>query len=330
MAEAYQVQLGLLEHYLVAGDRHAGWKVGLTAKAMQEQQRVHEPVFGFLLESGHRDSGAVLPFPELIRPGFENELCITVGRTLTGPKVTLAQARSAIALVAPALEIVERRGDFTADLHLALADNAAAPQPTRGPLRPWSRSTIRVTRLLRRCGRLREAPSPTDPVAEQMPPLAGYAAASIQELLAAGPRAGQPVRRLRTAAAVVDEATLRCARLEGFSLHANVALPAHAREPLEHLCRYLLRPPLATDRLTESSGGQILYELPHARRNGSTHLLLDPLVLVEKHGVLIPRAGFTCFAFTACWPPVPSFAPQWSREIGRASCRESVWSWGLE
>jgi len=30
-----------------------------------------------------------------------------------------------------------------------------------------------------------------------------------------------------------------------------------------HLCRYLLRPPLALERLTESSGGQLLYELPH-------------------------------------------------------------------
>jgi hypothetical protein len=36
----------------------------------------------------------------------------------------------------------------------------------------------RVTRLLRRGGRLPEDPSPPDPVAEQMPLLAGYAAAS--------------------------------------------------------------------------------------------------------------------------------------------------------
>jgi hypothetical protein len=45
----------------------------------------------------------------------------------------------------------------------------------------------------------------------------------------------------------------------------SLAVPAHAREQLEHLCRYLLRPPLATERLTESSGGQLLYELPHPR-----------------------------------------------------------------
>jgi len=136
MAEAYQVQLGLLERYVAAGDRHAGWKVGLTAKAMQEQQRVHEPVFGFLLGSGQRDTGVAFAFGELIQPGFENELCITVGRTLAGPGVTLAEARAAIADVAPALEIIERRGDFTADLHLALADNAQQKAFVTGAGRP--------------------------------------------------------------------------------------------------------------------------------------------------------------------------------------------------
>jgi hypothetical protein len=109
----------------------------------------------------------------------------------------------------------------------------------------------RVQTLLRRRGRLPEEPSPSDPVAEQLPLLATYAAASIQERVAAGPRAGHPVRRLRSAAAVVDADKPRCARLAGFSLHANVALPAHAREQLEHLCRYLLRPPMALERLTD-------------------------------------------------------------------------------
>jgi hypothetical protein len=89
-----------------------------------------------------------------------------------------------------------------------------------------------ITRLLRRVGRLPDEPGPTDPVAEQMPLLAGYAAASINELIATGPRAGHPVRRLRSAAAVVDAQKLRCARLEGFPLHANVALEGHAREQL--------------------------------------------------------------------------------------------------
>ena len=110
-------------------------------------------------------------------------------------------------------------------------------------------------------------------------PWSRAAAASIQGLVARGPRAGHPVRRLRTAAAVVDQAKPRCARLEGFSLHANVAVPP-TRERLEHVCRYLLRPPLALERLTESSQGQLLYALAHPRADGVTHLLLDPLELL--------------------------------------------------
>jgi hypothetical protein len=143
-----------------------------------------------------------------------------------------------------------------------------------------------------------------------MPLLAGFAAASIQERLATGPRAGHPVRRLRTAAAVVDTTKPRCARLEGFSLHANVSLPAHAREPLEHVCRYLLRPPLALERLTESSGGQLLYALPHARRDGSTHLLLDPLELIEKLAVLIPAPRFHTLRFHGVLAPHASWRSQ--------------------
>lgn len=90
-----------------------------------------------------------------------------------------------------------------------------------------------VRRLLRRRGRSPEERRDTDPVAEAMPLLAGLASASIQEQLGKGPRAGHPVRRLRTAAAVVDEDKRRCARLEGYSLHADVAVAAHARERLE-------------------------------------------------------------------------------------------------
>ena len=140
-------------------------------------------------------------------------------------------------------------------------------------------------------------------MAEQLPLLAGYTAASLQLLIATGPRAGQPVRRLRAAAAVVDADKPRCAHLEGFSLHANVALPAQAREQLEHLCRYLLRPPLALDRLTESPNGQLLYELPHPWRDGATHLLLDPIELIEKLCVLIPPPRFHLLRFHGVLAP---------------------------
>lgn len=134
--QAYRVQLGLLARYLAGGERQAGWKVGLTAKAMQEQQGVHEPVFGFLLESGHRESGVGFRYDELIGPGFENELCLTVGAPLAGPGVTTAQARAAIVAAAPGLEIIERRGDFAGDLRLSLTDNCQQKAFVTGAARP--------------------------------------------------------------------------------------------------------------------------------------------------------------------------------------------------
>ena len=51
----------------------------------------------------------------------------------------------------------------------------------------------------------------------------------------------------------------RCAYLDGFSLHANVAIGAHDREGLEHLCRYITRPAMAHHRLSEDFQGNIRY-----------------------------------------------------------------------
>ena len=80
----------------------------------------------------------------------------------------------------------------------------------------------------------------------------------------------------------------RSARLEGFSLHADVAVPARRRDQLERVCRYILRPPLALERLTESPGGQLLYQFRRPWRDGSTALLLDPLELLGRLAALVP------------------------------------------
>ncbi len=43
--------------------------------------------------------------------------------------------------------------------------------------------------------------------------------------------------------------TRRKARIDNFDLDAEVAVHEHERERLEYLCRYILRPPIALDRL---------------------------------------------------------------------------------
>lgn len=143
LPEAYAVQLAILRRAIADGDAQAGWKVGLTSAAMRAQQGVAEPCFGFLLRSGHLRSGARLALDELIAPGIENELCLTIGEALRGPNVSFDHARRAIAFVEPALEIAEVRGNFGADMPLSMADNAqqkafvtgaASPHDSRIPL----------------------------------------------------------------------------------------------------------------------------------------------------------------------------------------------------
>ena len=106
---------------LAAGERQIGWKVGLTSKAIQQQFNVHEPVFGCILEA--EPSGHVFEPGDLISPGFENELCLRLGKDLAGT-ITPEEARAAIDVVYPSLEIIETRGNLTEQLALALADNA--------------------------------------------------------------------------------------------------------------------------------------------------------------------------------------------------------------
>jgi len=119
--EAYRVQLGLIECRVAQGEHQIGWKVGLTAPAIQEQFGFHEPVFGCILES--RATGHVFRRNDLIQPGFEPELCLRVTEPLSG-EISMAAARQAVDVVFPALEIIETRGDLSAQIAVAIADNA--------------------------------------------------------------------------------------------------------------------------------------------------------------------------------------------------------------
>ncbi len=55
--------------------------------------------------------------------------------------------------------------------------------------------------------------------------------------------------------------TRRKARIDQWDLDAEVAVDEHDRPRLEQLCRYLLRPPLALDRLRLLDDGRVCLEL---------------------------------------------------------------------
>src|SRR4029077_1013350 len=118
--DAYRIQLGLIRR---RGTRRVGWKVGLTSTAIQQHFGVHEPVFGCLLADSKLESGHAFRRGELIEPGFENELCIVMGRDLI-PGATRGDMARSMPRVHPAFETIETPGDLTSQPPFGLADNA--------------------------------------------------------------------------------------------------------------------------------------------------------------------------------------------------------------
>ena len=101
----------------------------------------------------------------------------------------------------------------------------------------------------------------------------------------------------------------RCAAVSGFSLHANVCIPAKARRQLENLCRYAGRPAVATERLSLLPDGRLLYRLRHRWRNGATHAVFEPLEFAAKLAALVPPPMFNLVRYhgvlsPAARPPV--------------------------
>ncbi len=157
----------------------------------------------------------------------------------------------------------------------------------------WNRR--RVHRLLARRGVLDDLGegSTADPWREEAPVLAGIAGASVQGRRALGDRAGAAVRRCGASAellALAPSGRGPChARGNGFDLHAAVVVPPRDRARLERLCRYALRPPIATDRLHLTADGQVVLDLRHRWANGTTQLLFEPVELLERLAALTPR-----------------------------------------
>lgn len=62
---------------------------------------------------------------------------------------------------------------------------------------------------------------------------------------------------LQTLPAETDAPRPEVAESSGFSLHAGIAAKASQRDKVERLARYVSRPPVATERLLLTRGGNV-------------------------------------------------------------------------
>ena len=130
--------------------------------------------------------------------------------------------------------------------------------------------------------------------AEHEPGLAALAASAVTGLAPASPERRQcPVIALR------DESGLRIASAlsvaeAGFSLHGATTASADDARAREALCEYVLRPPLAQERVRLLDDGLVRVELKRPFSDGTVAVDMDPLSLLCRlaaavHPGKIPR-----------------------------------------
>jgi hypothetical protein len=170
----------------------------------------------------------------------------------------------------------------------------------------------RVIRTLRQLGYLEaglDAAVATgyDPLVDDAPELARTMAASAQQRIAFGERAGQQVRRIGSGFGAEGEVpTLtgtRCASVQGFSLHANTQVPAHRRDQLERLIRYTARGAVSLERLAQDANGDLVYTFTHPWSDGTTGIRLSPMELLEKLAALVPLPRMHLVRYGGCLAP---------------------------
>jgi hypothetical protein len=168
----------------------------------------------------------------------------------------------------------------------------AAPEPTRAELAKILEQIIaRVTRLLERRGIIIRDPEQGLQIdLSDDDSFTQLQAGAISYRFAFGPNKGKKALTLKT----VPEQDPNSegglvAKNSGFSLHAGVTVPGTERKKLEKLCRYIARPAIALERLRLNSSGQVVYSLKKPYSDGTTHIVMKPLELLEKIAAIIPR-----------------------------------------
>jgi len=189
-----------------------------------------------------------------------------------------------------------------------------APPPSDAELaRVTERIQCRIAKLLERRGLGPQADrDESDFLWHSQPLLSELYGASISGRVATGPRAGRRIVKVGDAIDLEDIAVSsgpRCATISGFSVHADVCIPAHDRMRLERLCRYAGRPPLATERLSLLPDGRLLYRLKRRWRDGTAHMIFEPLELVEKLAALVPPPRFNLVRYHGVLAPSAAWRP---------------------
>jgi len=151
----------------------------------------------------------------------------------------------------------------------------------------------RIARVLRAHGRTLDGLGGEPPeLTHDQPVLASCYAASAANLQLLGDTAGQRTLKLVQAVRAVRPVERALAEVGGVNIHAEVAFDGRDRKRLEHVLRYMARPPLALDRLEQRADGYIVYRFKKPWRDGTHAVVLSPQDFIARLCALVPPPRF--------------------------------------
>jgi len=126
---------------------------------------------------------------------------------------------------------------------------------------------------------------------------------SITYRIAVGPQRGRKVFTLQMLPACDQAFDDGVGKVAGFSLHAGVAARADQRQKLERLCRHISRPAISEKRLSLTPNGNVRYQLKTPYRDGTTHVIFEPLDFIARLAALVPKPRVNLTRFHGVFAP---------------------------
>jgi hypothetical protein len=205
------------------------------------------------------------------------------GNEKTGA-ITVVQRTSSDLRINPHLHVVFLDGAYR-EQGAELVFRALSHLGTRDVGEVLERAVRRITKHLRKRGVLSggeddeqegEAQLVTSAVSGQTPP--------------AGPQWRRGLTVLPSKPLAFDKPL--CASLDGFTLHAATRAGAQDTAGREKLLRYVLRPPIAQERVVPGPEGLVRITLKRAFGDGTTAVDMDPLSLLCRLAASVPPPRF--------------------------------------
>jgi 2-oxo-3-hexenedioate decarboxylase len=131
---AYRAQRAFVQAKLDAGERFAGYKLGLTSRNKQLAMGLDKPLYGRVTSGMVSAHGEPVRLDRFIHPRVESEIAFLLARDVT-PPATVISVLAATEVIFGAVDVLDSRYEsFKFTLTDVVADNASAGAFYLGPI----------------------------------------------------------------------------------------------------------------------------------------------------------------------------------------------------